>query len=340
MILMADGFDNIDNWTQIRDSHNWKNVLSSELSLSPRAGRNGNPGTKERSLFVSGTYTYHLMHRLPTIAGNVWFIQFAVRPCAHDYSSKVSVYIEDTRVFYFRSQASVNKGLFKLGSSEIYEDELFAYEWAHYEIRFEMGALGRVTIKRDGEQVYDEVRNTLAGFPIEQKPAVLALSSNYGGATTNPEYVSCFDDIIFWDDSGPVCNDWLGEQEVIMLKPTGTVSADSGGSHENINENDNDALTYNELTAKGDTDLFTYEPLPERATAVTSLGIVNQCVKKGGFGSGLIHRLGNHDSSASPRDHYIQTRAYTDVLMVDSNDGVNPWTIAEANAIHAGYEAK
>lgn len=162
----------------------------------------------------------------------------------------------------------------------------------------------------------------------------------------DPHY---FDNLVVWDDTGTVNNDWLGEVRVETLRPTG-VGANSdftpsaGANWQNVDETTEDGdTTYNSSTTLGHKDRFTCTPLSSTALNVFAVQ-----------SSTIMRRLSGAGAGAGPRE--IKQVAFDGVteglgeakaldyyygwhLHVFNTHPTGPalWTPAEVNAGEFGY---
>lgn len=214
--------------------------------------------------------------------------------------------------------------------------EIVPGTWYYLELRAKLHAtLGEVEVRING------VQDLLVTGVNTGSPGTYSFVQLQGYFTQN------YDDMYIVDRSGSTNNDFLGDVRVETIFPTGAgahtdFTPSAGSNWQNVDEaTPNDDSDYNASGTPGDIDTFALGNLATLAGSVLGVQINNRW-RKDDAGSRSMRRVirtGGSDfegADVSLSDSYSSSR---DLLELNPDTAAG-WTIADVNALEAGYKVQ
>jgi len=167
----------------------------------------------------------------------------------------------------------------------------------------------------------------------------------FSSAASNYNYI---DNLVFYDETGGVMDDFTPETRVFGQFPTGdgaltewTPSA--GANYENVNEAYDTDTTYNSADTAGMRDLYAYPSPVPAGTAVYAIK-ASATFRKDDVGENTCNILvrsggSNYEATNGPFQSLGSYLYHSYIMTVDPNTGLE-WTITNANAIQTGIIRK
>lgn len=157
----------------------------------------------------------------------------------------------------------------------------------------------------------------------------------------------CFDDLYICDTTGTENNDFLGDIKVETVRPTGAGNStqftpSAGSNWQNVDEATYDSdTTYNASSTAGHKDTFAMANLSTVAGTVKGVQVVNVWRKDdaGTRTAKSVVRVGSTDYEGAEVALGSSYSVGREVIELNPATGL-PWTIADVNALEAGYKVE
>lgn len=161
------------------------------------------------------------------------------------------------------------------------------------------------------------------------------------------------DDVYLANGAGPApYNDRLGEVRIFPLRPNGNGAVnqavgsdgDSVNNYLHIDENPYQASAsdYNQILTDGEIDLYALADLPVTTGQIASVEVAHIAAKTDAGPKSIRSVVRTNGSNFGGTDSALATNSYTphrNTWRTNPDTGL-PWTIAEINALQAGWEAR
>lgn len=355
MILWADSFDHYgSDKTNMLDGA-WAEVsqLASLSTAHPRTGTRGmllggNNGRIRRVLggakTTAGIGAAYFFPILPS-ANGIWAL---FRFMDSNNAPQVSVFLDSTgQISCYRGFGSSSGASFGvlLGLSDP-DNLVTARANNHIEVKATIGPAGSVEVRLNGVTILNltgvNTRNTTSPALGESSTSQIQMGpiSNFQG------FDGYVDDVIAWDTSGSLNNDFIGDKKVFTDFPDAdTAEVDwtpSTGSarYAMIDDPDPDGDgTYDEATAAGDRMGVTFPDVNAATISIAAICLIHKSKKTDAGVCNIQSHIaqGGDESDGVDRAMTTAYTCYLDAYEVNPHTAA-PWTPAEANAMSAVLE--
>lgn len=333
-VLFSDSFD---HYATAEITQKWTSTSGATITAN---GRNGTSALRINGAGGTGRVT-KTVAPVSTTAGGVGFA-YNINTLHDQSSNQYLVGIEESGTLHLGVQLLVSgllavyRGTTLLGTSS---SGLSAGSFYYIEFKFAIhDSTGTVDLKLNGTSVLSLTgQDTRNGGTGVWNVVALELGVNLG-------YDADYDDLVVWDTSGSVNNDFLGPIRIKAIYPDGAgnttnFTPSAGSNFQNVDEASTDGdTTYNSEGTPGEFDLYTYGAVGVAGTV--RFVQVNPMVRSDGAGSETVRpkiRIGstNYDGTTVG----VST-SYLDKLEVFN---VSPatstaWTVAEIDGAEFGEE--
>ena len=206
-------------------------------------------------------------------------------------------------------------------------------------------AAGAVEVKLNGDTITN-VSGVDTQASANAQVSQYELGGDCSSGATYHRYAR-YDDLIVCDDSGPYCNDFLGDSRVCMLLPEGVgAHADwtptAGANWQCVDDNPpDDDTSYNHTLTPTDRDSLEMEDLPAGISGTVHAVCAALSVRKDDAGTRTVMpgvRSGGTDYDGDnwniPNDYVFQIMYAWET----DPDTAAPWLVADVNAVEGAYE--
>jgi hypothetical protein len=164
-------------------------------------------------------------------------------------------------------------------------------------------------------------------------------------AQSNTIYI---DNVVIYDDSGSVMNDFTEETRVIGQYPTGNGDTiewtpNTSTNFSRVNQNYDGDTTYNFTDTVGHTDLFTYASLVTSGANVYAIKVGSTFRKDDANTNAVVNVVKSGGTIyEDPAGPYESSPSYIikEWIMINDPNTSSPWTVSAANAIQSGIRRK
>lgn len=331
MLLFIDGFDHYTSTAQL-----WPYIDRSGISSG---GRSGN------AMYVQFT-DREVGRDIPAVDSGV--VGFAVKMdllgnAQAGGSCLVSLYSDATMMLELRVSnlgvLTVTRARTTVLATSTYRVPSAA--WVYLEFKFVISdTVGSVEVRANGVQVISASGiDTRNGTPTTVNRLYCA-----NGGETYSEIQARYDDMYMLDLSGSENNDFLGDVKVETLHPAAAgahtdFTPSAGSNYQNVDDAaPDDDTTYNSSATAAAKDTFALGDLV--ASGVVRGVQHDMRLRKDDAGGRTAHALlrsGGADAAGS--DVVVLDTYQTVQALWEQNPATSaPWTIADVNALEAGYE--
>jgi hypothetical protein len=196
-------------------------------------------------------------------------------------------------------------------------------------------------------RVNDDTKLSLTGQDTKNTSNASANQFTIGQRTAsgNNSVSFDFDDVVSWNGSGSVNNDFHGDCRVEALFASGAGNSaqftpSAGSNYQNVDEAAADGdTTYNSDTVAGNKDTFTFTN-PTPAAGTVKAVQVNLIARKDDAGTRTICPVIRHSSTDYDGSNQNLSTSYADYLQVyENNPGTgSPFTLTEVANAEFGYK--